>query len=63
MGERVKYLLNNIILDWTKLKAFADVKIDVNKMTISVFDRAENIVRKGENAGYHISKRLLSYSR
>ena len=40
------------ILDLTKLKAFADDKINVAKMMISVSDRVENIVGKGENAGY-----------
>ena len=34
------------ILDQTKLKAFADNKLNVTKMIISVFDRAENIVEK-----------------
>ena len=34
------------ILDQTKLKAFADDKLDVTKMITSVFDRAENIVEK-----------------
>ena len=36
----------------TKLKVFADDKSDVTKMMISVYDRVENIVGKGENAGY-----------
>ena len=45
-------LPNNKILDWSKLKAFADNKIKVAKMMISVFNRVENIVGKGENAGY-----------
>ena len=36
----------------TKLKAFADDKFIVAIMMISVFDRVENIVEKGENAGY-----------
>ena len=36
----------------TKLKAFADDKINVAQMMISVFDRIENIMGKGENAGY-----------
>ena len=40
------------ILDITKLKGFADDKLSVTKMTISFFDRVENTVRKGENAGY-----------
>ena len=36
----------------TKLKAFADDKFNVAKMVISLLDRVENIVGKGENAGY-----------
>ena len=41
---------HNKILDQTKLKAFADDKLDITKMIISVFDRVENIVGKGEIA-------------
>ena len=55
------------ILDQTKLKAFADDKLHVTKMIISVPDRAENIVGKGEIActsnfsfSYNVFKRLLS---
>ena len=33
------------------MKAFADDKLNVGKMMISVLDRVENIVGKGENAG------------
>ena len=36
----------------SKLKAFANDKINVTKMIISVFDRVQNIMEKGENAGY-----------
>ena len=36
------------ILDQTKLKAFASDKLKVTKMIISVFDRVENMVGKGE---------------
>ena len=36
----------------TKLQAFADDKFNVAQITISVSDREENIVGKGENAGY-----------
>ena len=36
----------------TKFKAFADDNLNVAKMTISVFDRVENTLGKGENAGY-----------
>ena len=38
-------------MDRTKLKAFADDKLNVTKMLIYVFDRLENIVGKGEMAG------------
>ena len=41
-----------IILDWSKMKAFADDKIKVAKIMISVFDSVENIVGKEENAVY-----------
>ena len=34
------------------MKAFADDKINEAQMMISVFDRVENIVGKGENAGH-----------
>ena len=43
---------NDKILGWTNLKAFADVKLTVAKKMISLTDRVENIVGKGENAGY-----------
>ena len=43
---------NNKMLDITKLKAFADDKLNIAKMTISLYDRVENTVGKGENAGY-----------
>ena len=48
-------LLNDKILDMTKLKAFADDKLNVAETKISFFfffNRVENTVRKGENAGY-----------
>ena len=37
------------ILDWSKLKAFADDVINVAEIMISFSDRVENIVGKGEN--------------
>ena len=49
---QINSLPNNKILDWSKRKAFADDKIKLPKMMIFVFDRVENIVGKGENAGY-----------
>ena len=45
-------LPNEKFLGLTKLKAFADNKFSVAKIMISLFDRVENIVEKGENAGY-----------
>ena len=39
---------HNKILDQTKLKAFADDKLNVMKMIISVLDIVENIMGKGE---------------
>ena len=44
--------LPNNILDITKLKAFADDKINVARMMISVFERVEHTVEKQDNAGY-----------
>ena len=40
------------MFDVTKLKAIADDKLYVAKVTISVFDRVENAEGKGENADY-----------
>ena len=51
-SEKVNSVPNDKILDWSKLKAFADDKIKVLKMMIFVFDRIENDVGKGEIAGY-----------
>ena len=45
-------LPDNKILDFAKVKAFVDDKINVAQKIISVSDRVENIVGKGENAGY-----------
>ena len=43
---------NDKILDYTKLKAFADDNSTLAEKMISVYDRIENIVGKGGNAGY-----------
>ena len=48
----ISSLPNDNFLDWTKFKAFADDNLNVAKRMISVYDRVENIVGKGENAGY-----------
>ena len=45
-------LPNEKFLDVTKLKAFADNTLNVPKITISLFVRAENTVGKVENDGY-----------
>ena len=36
----------------TKLKGFVDNKLNIAKMTISLFNREDSNVGKGENAGY-----------
>ena len=45
-------LPNNKILDWSKLKEFADNNINATEKLELVLGRVENIVGKGENAGY-----------
>ena len=47
----VSSLQHNKVLDWSKLKAFADNKINATEKLKFVVERIENIVRKGENAG------------
>ena len=42
--------LNNKFLDWSKMKASADEKINVTEK--NVLEMVENIVGKRENAGY-----------
>ena len=55
-------LPNDKILDMPKLKAFADDKLKVDKMTIFLVDRVEDTEGKGENAGYqHFSFSLSVY--
>ena len=44
-------LPNDKTLDETKFKAYADDKFIVSRMMISLLDRVENTVGKGENAG------------
>ena len=45
-------LANDNFFDSTKLKVFAEDNSNVAEIMISVFHRVENIVQKGENAGY-----------
>ena len=69
-NTQLKAFPNDKILDWSRLKAFADDSLNVTKMIISVFDRVENIVGNGEIActsnfsfSYNVFKRLLSQTR
>ena len=48
----VNSLPHDKILDWFKLKAFADDKIKMTENLKFVLGRVENTVGKGENAGY-----------
>ena len=48
----INSLPNDKILDWSKLKAFADGNFNIAKVMIFVCDRVENIIGKEENAGY-----------
>ena len=52
MGLLLKILPNNEILDWSKFKAFEDDIINANQNLKFVLGRVDNIVGKGENAGY-----------
>ena len=45
-------LPNDKILELSKLKAFADDEINANQKLKFDLERIENIVGKGENAGY-----------
>ena len=52
VSKRVNSLQNDKIQEWSKLKAPADKKINATEKSKFVSQRVENIVRKGENAGY-----------
>ena len=47
-------LLDNKILDSSKLRAFASDKINLNEVLKFNLGPVENIIGKGENAGYHV---------
>ena len=58
-------LPNDKLLNWSKLKAFADKKRSVTHKLKFALGRVENSMRKGENAGYtsifhNVFKRILS---
>ena len=52
MEEKVNSSPHGKILDWTKLKAFEEDKINVAETMISFSDSVEKIVGKEENAGF-----------
>ena len=55
---------NDKTLDWSKMKAFADDKMNLNENLKCVLGRIENIVAKGEKAGYqHFSPFLTMFSK
>ena len=60
---RVNPLPNNNFLDWTEFKALADKNLHATKIKISVIDRVENIVGKGENEGNQHFLLFLQYFR
>ena len=48
------------VLDWSKLKAFADNKLNLAEKLKFVLGRVENIVGKGEYAGYQHFPKMFS---
>ena len=50
-SELINSLPNSKIFDWSKLKAFADDKMNGTEKLKFVLGRVENAVGKGENAG------------
>ena len=48
----INSLPNHNFVDWSNMKAFADDKINVTEKLKLIFGTAENIVGKGESAGY-----------
>ena len=52
LSSKFNSSLNDKISDWSKLRAFADDKINVIEKLKFLLGRVENIAGKGENAGY-----------
>ena len=52
LGEKLNFFPNHKILGWSKLRAFANVKINVTEKIKFLFGRVRDIVGKGGNAGY-----------
>ena len=57
----LSFLPNDKFLDWSKLKTFAGDKIKVTGKMKFVLEMVENIVGKGENAGYQHFLLFLQY--
>ena len=51
--KTVNSLPNNKILDWSKLKAFADDKMNLNEKFKLVLGKVENLVGKGGKCWLH----------
>ena len=58
--RRLNAVPNDKILDWSKLNAFADDKINVAEEFKFVFGGVENIVLTEENAGYQSLQTTIS---
>ena len=52
LSSSYNFLPNNKVLDWSKLKAFADNKVNSTEKLKFVFGSVENVVGKGENASF-----------
>ena len=51
---------DNKTLDKARLKVFANYKLTITEVMISVFDRVENMVVKGDNEVKSLRHRLLT---
>ena len=49
---RINPLPNNKTMDWSKVEAFPDERINVTKNLDLLWGRVENILGKGQNYGY-----------
>ena len=56
LANQINSLPNDKIWDWSELRAFADDKRNVIENLKILLGRLENIVGKGENAGYLFSQ-------
>ena len=50
--KKINPLPDDNISDWSKLKTFADDKLNVTQNIKVIFHKIENIAGKAENAGY-----------